>query len=586
MYRTVIATVVIGFTGLRSSAWTQTGCAPAADATTVRASVSASGVMGNGTSFRPTISANGRWVAFESVATNLVPPDTNPFSDVFVRDMRTGVTKRISVSWNGGLPYLGGSSPTMSPDGRFVAFGSGDSTLVQNDVNGAADVFVHDRKHSITRLASLSTAGVQGNDQSTAPRLSSDGRFVTFNSLASTLALGDSNGFSDAFVHDQLTGETQLVSLSSSDQQGNYHSFTSDISGDGRYVAFGSFASNLVPGDTNGFTDTFVRDRWTSTTMRVSVSSSGQQGNEESGVASWGDSNPAISGDGRYVAFVSTAQNLVPNYASSWQSIFVHDRWTGTTTLVSKSSTGVQGNDRSERPSFSAGGRFVTFSSYATNLVAGGTSGSQIFLHDLWSATTERVSFAWNGSGTGVLGRYPTLSADGRWAAFSGFGPLVQGPANVWSDIYVRQRDLAAPLHYCVPKPNSSGCEPSIAYSGAPSATSGSGFHVTVSDILPGRNGSLAYSIGGAHNAPFLGGTLCVRPPLRFTPTQQASGQPWPPDCSGTYDTDFNGFVATSNDPGLLAGAQVWVQYIARDPGFMRPDSIALSDALTFVLCP
>jgi len=568
-------------------AWAQGSCGPPTDATTVRASVSSSGVMGNNTSRHPTISANGRWVAFESDASNLVSGDTNaPFTDSFVRDLRTNATVRISVSSSGAQGNAGGAGPAISADGRFVAFHSASWNLVPGDTNGAVDIFVHDRKTGVVRLASVSTTGIQGNDQSAGPRISGDGRFVVFNSLAYTLVPGDTNGFGgDVFVHDLLTGETERVSVSSGGGQSNGNSGTGDISGDGRYVAFGSRATNLVPGDTNATLDVFVHDRWTHETTRVSVSSTGAQGNGQSGSDSWAGNNPDISEDGRYVAFSSSAQNLVAG-DTAWSDAFVHDRWTGVTTLVSKSSSGQFGNEDSGRPSLSAGGRYVAFYSRASNLVPSGTSGPNVFVHDVTSHTTERVSLAWNGSGVGVAGYEPSISADGRWIAFGGAGPAVPGPTNTWLDIFVRQRDLSAPLYYCAPKINSNACEPTIDYVGAPSSTAGSGFHVTVGDVLPGLNGSLVYSIGGAHNAPFAGGTLCIRPPLRFTPTQQAPGRVWPPSCSGTYDIDFNQWVAAGQDPGLISGIQVWVQYISRDPGFARPDSIALSDALTFVLCP
>jgi Tol biopolymer transport system component len=201
---------------------------------------------------------------------------------------------------------------------------------------------------------------------------------VAFSSLASNLVPVDANGTYDVFVRDRQSGTTELVSVDSNAVQGNGDSDVPAISGDGRFVAFTSFASNLVTGDTNGFGDVFVHDRQGGTTVRVSVDSTGEQGNGESGFL-----RPAISADGRFVAFHSLASNLVALDTNGTEDVFVHDRQSGTTERVSLDSAGVQGNNGSFSASLSANGRYVTFDSVATNLVPGDTNGSQdIFIHD------------------------------------------------------------------------------------------------------------------------------------------------------------------------------------------------------------
>jgi len=197
---------------------------------------------------------------------------------------------------------------------------------------------------------------------------------VVFESDASNLVPGDTNGRYDIFLRDRQTDTTTRLSVSSAGTQGNDSSLAPSISADGRYVVFESDASNLVPGDTNGRYDIFLRDRQTGTTTRLNVSSTGTQGNGVSG-------RPSISADGRYVAFNSDASNLVPGDTNGRNDIFLRDRQTGTTTRLSVSSTGVQGDGHSYDPFISADGRYVAFNSHATTLVPGDTNGKQdIFL--------------------------------------------------------------------------------------------------------------------------------------------------------------------------------------------------------------
>ena len=262
--------------------------------TTRRVSVGAGGVQGNGHSLNPAISADGRYVAFESDATNLVPGDTNEATDVFVRDRQTGTTRRVSVSSGGVQGNNTSFSQALSADGRFVAFRSDATNLVPGDTNGMGDVFVRDRQTGTTRRVSVSSGGAQGNNPSFSQAISAGGRFVVFGSDATNLVPGDTNHAEDVFVHDRRTGTTRRVSAGAGGVQGNGENSPSGISAGGRFVVFWSLATNLVPGDTNNVRDIFVRDRQTGTTRRVSVSSGGAQGNEYSDY-------PAISADGRLV---------------------------------------------------------------------------------------------------------------------------------------------------------------------------------------------------------------------------------------------------------------------------------------------
>ncbi len=398
----------------------------------------------NNDSLCASISADGRYVAFVSYASNLVPGDTNNAPDVFVYDRQTHTIERVSVASdgsqaNGGAaPSMSGDCPAISGDGRYVAFASYASNLVPGDTNNAEDIFVYDRQTHTTERISVAVDGSQTNNSSYQPAISADGRYIAFASRASNLVWGDTNNAPDVFVYDRQTHTTERVSVASDGFQANDTSLNPAISADGRYVAFVSYASNLVPGDTNNAPDVFVYDRQTHTTERVSVASDGSQAN---GSSPWED-GVAISADGRYVAFASGASNLVPGDTNRKQDIFVYDRQTHTIERVSVASDGSQGNNHSGSPAISADGHYVAFTSHANNLVSGDTNNvSDVFVYDRQTHTTERISVASDGSQANGYSRAPSISADGRYVAFeSGASNLVPGDANNHQDIFVRDR--------------------------------------------------------------------------------------------------------------------------------------------------
>jgi len=348
---------------------------------TQRVNLGSLGEQANSISSHPVVSPDGRFVLFDSSANNLVAGDTNGWQDVFLRDRVSGVTTLVSVG-TGGVQANGPSVDyALSADGRFVAFQSYGSNLASGDTNGTYDIFVHDCQTGQTTWASVSSLGVGADSNCFGLALSLDGRCVSFCSAADNLVPGDTNGSADVFVRDLQTGQTSRVSVDSGGAQADGQSLASALSADGRFVAFSSYASNLVPGDTNALPDIFVHDRQTGQTTRVSLDSGGTQSNGASG------GGCSISSDGRWVAFSSQATNLVAGDTNNASDVFLHDVLTGETTLVSLSSSGAQGSFHSGQPSVSDAGRYIVFESIATNLVAGDTNQQEdIFLRDQFPA--------------------------------------------------------------------------------------------------------------------------------------------------------------------------------------------------------
>jgi Tol biopolymer transport system component len=366
--------------------------------TTQRVSLSSTGEQGSGhsSSLGLSISADGRFVAFESAADNLVPYDINGSVDVFVRDCLLGETECVSVSSAGEQGNWLSGWVDMSADGRYVVFQSWANNLDPLDTNGGYDVFLHDRLFHTTELVSIARGGSRsGNSHSGYPSVTPDGRFVAFSSAASDLVQGDRNSRQDAFLRDRLTGTTELLSVSSTGAQGNANSgefWRISVSDDGQLVAFTSSASNLVPDDDNGEPDIFVRDRVAATTQLVSVSIGGGPGDVRS-------VDPMISGNGRAVLFTGVATDLVPNDTNGMTDVFVRDLLTGGTQRVSVTAAGGQGNGGSTiHATISADGRFAAFVSEASNLVVDDTNDEpDAFVHDcemVYRAVSGAVTFA------------------------------------------------------------------------------------------------------------------------------------------------------------------------------------------------
>ncbi|PZS35860.1 MAG: hypothetical protein DLM59_02215 [Pseudonocardiales bacterium] len=427
----VLSTVVLALQGQADAVGTATGG-------TDRVSVSSTGGQGNNSpDGRLGLSTDGRYVVFASWASNLVPGDTNEAQDVFVRDRQSGTTARVSVPGAGAGAQANGHSadPAISADGRYVTFRSQATNLIPGDTNATDDVFIRDRQAGTTRRVSISGTGAQANgaSQGAVAGVSANGRYIAFVSTATNLVPTDTNARDDVFLRDMQTGVTRRISVSGTGAQANRHSYEPAISADGRYVTFHSDATNLVPADTNGVNDVFLRDWQSAVTRRISVSGTGAQANQQA-------DTPTISADGRYIAFESYATNLVPGDTNVGYDVFLRDWQTGVTRRISVSGTGAQANGSSLRPAISPDGRYVAFDSDAPNLVPGDTNAQgDVFVRDWQGSITRRVSVSDTGMQGNSLSIFPAIGSGGRYVAFHSYATnLVPGDTNGFVDVFVR----------------------------------------------------------------------------------------------------------------------------------------------------
>ena len=401
-------------------------------------------VSGNGLSLNPSISADGRYVVFESYATDLVPGfGSGQYVDLYVRDMQTGTTEPVNVDTGRSDDLLLGYQ--LSADGRSVAFETGNSALTQDDI------FVRDLAAHTTSLVSVSSDGhSRGNNSSYYPVISADGRFVAFQSEARNLIAGfvDGNDLAEAGrLHARLAARDDDPGEHESRRDGERESMDPTplaFSANGQFLAFESVASDLVANDANGQDDLFVRDLVHGTTVLASVNLRGPAAGTERSVSRTGTSPHTAR---RYS--VPTAASWcsrvkpttwLPTIPTAWGDVFVRDLVGGTTTLVSVAKTGTgSGNGTSIVGGISADGRFVTFDSLASDLVANDTNGVRdVFVRDLVAGTTTLLSANSAGSGTGDQTSSDALpSSDGTtFVFFSSAGNLVTIDQNNKSDIF------------------------------------------------------------------------------------------------------------------------------------------------------
>ena len=406
-----------------------------------RISVASNGTQANGYSGANSLSDDGRFVSFESNASNLVKGDLNGHTDTFIYDRLNNTVELITLAPDGTQANASSSSGSISGNGRYVTYASFASNLVSGDTNKQRDIFVYDRNNKTTARVNLGNDGTQANGASLFSVIGDDSRYVAFESVASNLVTGDTNKLSDIFLRDRIAGTTQRVNVANNKTQANGSSVLDSMSDDGRYISFTSEANNLVSGDTNKVSDVFVYDRINQTTERINLASNGGQANATSGSSS-------LSGNGRYVVYQSDASNLVSGDTNKVRDIFVYDRQTKKTQRVDLTTDGTQSNGDSQSPTISDDGKYVAFESDADNLVSGTTNAEfDVFLRDLNAGTTEKIE----------ANSFPVLSGDARHILFnSSLSTLVANDTNDVGDVFTI--DLGEPDTE-PPKPENPGME-------------------------------------------------------------------------------------------------------------------------------
>ncbi len=402
-----------------------------------RVSVSSSEVEANGDSFAPLydgVSENGRFVVFESDATSLVPADGNGLRDVFLRDRLLGTTTRVSEAWSGGDATGESRYPSISEDGRWIAFSSDAPNLVIGDTNAAQDVFVFDRQSGQISRASMGWDGSEGNGDSRTPSISGDGRYAAFRSSATNLVPGSMTVSTYIYVCDLQTGDNELVSVTWDGFQESNGSWYPHISADGRHVAFISSSTNIVAFDDNGVNDIFMRDLNLGVTTMIGVNTSGEAGNGNTG-------GFGISADGRYAGVFSNATDLLPpgEDTNAVQDAFVRDLDLGVTERVSVNSSGGQADASSGSATLDGTGRYAAFQSPASNLVDGDDNvATDIFGRDRATGITTLLSITAAGVQSDNNSINPTLSGDGCFVAFNSVATnLVPDDTNGSQDVFI-----------------------------------------------------------------------------------------------------------------------------------------------------
>ncbi|MCI0508387.1 MAG: PKD domain-containing protein [Gammaproteobacteria bacterium] len=369
-----------------------------------RVSMGLGGAQANGASTNPVISGDGRYIAFESSAFNLVNDDSNQVIDIFLYDRESGSTTRISVNSSGAQASSHSFAPSISDDGRVIAFYSLAANLVAGDSNRAIDVFLHDTLNQSTERVSVAANGNQANTDSWQPSISADGQHIVFASNASNLTAGDTNSAQDIFLYDRQGPVVTLVSNTGAGLPSNGRSSYPAVSGDGNFVVFESEATNLAPNDNNYATDIFVFDRNQPSIIRVNTSESGDDANGPA-------FQPEISRDGRMVSFFSYASNLVDTDMNQFEDVFIYDRQTGNLELLTNTEAGEAADSSSFNPSLSADGRYVALFSFASNLVTPDTNNfDDVFLFDRGPLNNPPIANA-GSDGNIILGE--TVMLDG-----------------------------------------------------------------------------------------------------------------------------------------------------------------------------
>jgi Tol biopolymer transport system component len=552
-----------------------------------RIAVNHHGVEGDMQSPDGVLSDDARFVAFSSVASNLVAGDTNGSArlggaDVFVRDFSTGAIVRVSLG-AAGVEADGPSwQASISADGRFVAFTSWATNLVSGDTNGVSDVFVHDRDpdgngvfdegNGATIRVSVASDGTEGDGDSDDPVISADGHLVLFTTLADDLVAGDTNQAYDVCSHDLATGATARVSLGAGGIEPDDECRYPVLSPDATLAAFTSQATNLVANDTNQTWDVFVRDLATDAIERVSVDSTGIEGDRDSTYCG------GLTADDRYVVFRSAATNLVAGDRNGAVDVFLHDRATGATTRVSLGQGGVEGDNSSffgRARAISADGSLIAFSSWADNLVPGDTNvAMDVFVRDLVTGDVSFVSARRSGGFPNSFSTLAGATPDFSRVLFLSWATDVvsydHNGSGIFAGFEVFLRDMRVAAGTASVEAYADGLAGAFGVPAlAPAATPvlGTSLHVDLGNSSGAA--TLGFLVVGFDPAelPICGGTLVADPFHWIVPVALPAGG--------------GGIDGTIPSDSFVRGFSVFTQLVEVDPG--AADGLSMSRGVEFV---
>lgn len=562
------------------------GASATAQQSVIRGSVASDGSEAPRESTAPALSRDARFVAFESDSQRLTLRDLNGLRDVFLRDTHARTTQLVSADPTGRA--VGGNGPRISDDGRKVAFVSSSPALTSGAFNGQSHVFVRDMLLGATTIASVGPSGGQLASGVAHGQfdLSGDGNVLAFVSSDSQILPGDNDLDADLFVRDLVSGAVVCATLDFNGQviasPAPVGAVAPKLSRDGRYCVFHSNFATLVPGDTNESFDVFVFDRVTATTTRVSVSSSGAQGDGTSWISS-------ISATGRWVSFQSSATTFAPNASNEYQA-YLHDRATGITELLSVNSAGagaLGGASTWIGAAISEDGRWVSFQSDSPDL---SNSGQGVFVRDRLLGATTRVDVPIASSTLDGPSAWPSLSGDGRWVAFaSSASQLAPGDNNGVVDVFLASTPANAPTSFCSAGTSSNGCSATLSVVGQPRVGGAAPCSLVLAQADGQSSTHLFYGLAAFGSAPpsWGGGSgfLCVKAPyqrIALAATQGSNGL-----CDGAVSFDWRAYqlaqLGALGQP-FAPTLQLYVQAWVRDAS--APGASNLSNATTLPFLP
>ncbi|MBK7875868.1 MAG: PD40 domain-containing protein [Planctomycetes bacterium] len=529
-----------------------------------RVSVSTSGLQANALSNPGGVSADGRYVVFDSAATNLVLGDANGHRDVFLRDRVTGTTTRVSVGL-GGVEADGQSfGARISGDGNRIVFTSNASNLVAGDIESpsspaSSDCYLFDRAAGVMQRLSVTTSGAEITGQTAGIDISADGTTVVF-AFGGDLTTG-APSLGNAYALDLATQAVERLDVTSSGADLGTGCIAPRVSADGRFVTF----VVVLPPQPPVIQRIAVRDRLLGITTIASVSDAGVLADDD---CAW----PTISDDGRVVAFASIATNLLATPVFFGECAYYHDLSTGTTHAVNVDASGLP--LPGSRPVVSPDGRRIAFI----------TANSRAPILDLTTGVVVPAATTARGELANTIAQVLAFSADGRFGLIaSGASNLVANDTNAITDVFVKTVLPRSATSYCTPRVNSQGCTPVLAASGVAAASGGNAFVLTATNLINRSSATLFWSLVQSTD-PFAGGTMCVAAPLRRAFTASSGGSATGVDCTGSLSFDFNPLIRAGSSPVLIPGSVVYAQVTFVDAG--DPSGIGLTDAIAFRILP